>query len=55
MWHPFPGFSGAVIGPAMFCSVWSACYFTKKFEAYNLDPQAKPGAFEPLVQIHQGV
>jgi hypothetical protein len=49
MWHPFPGFSGAVIGPAMFCSLWTACYLNKQFESYNLDPQGTPGAFDPLL------
>jgi hypothetical protein len=49
MWHPFPGFSGVVVGPLVFCSVWTACYLNKEFESYNLDPQATPGAFEPLL------
>jgi hypothetical protein len=49
MWHPFPGFSGVVLGPLVFCSAWTACYLNKEFESYNLDPQAKQGAFEPLL------
>jgi hypothetical protein len=49
MWHPFPGFTGAVIGPALLCSVWTARYLNKESESYNLDPQGRPGAFEPLL------
>jgi hypothetical protein len=49
MWHPFPGFSGAVIGPMIVAGVWTASYFTKQFESYNLDPNGVPGTFEPLL------
>jgi hypothetical protein len=49
MWRPVPGFSGAVIGPIVLFSVWAACYRNKESEWYNLDPQAKPGAYEPLL------
>jgi hypothetical protein len=44
-----PLLHGAQIGPAVFCSLWTVCYINKEFESYNLDPQAKPGAFEPLL------
>jgi hypothetical protein len=30
--------------------LWAFLLKTKKFEAYNLDPQGAPGAFEPLLQ-----
>ena len=49
MWHPFPGFSGVVIGPVIVVGVWAVSYFTKEFESYNLDPKGVPGSFEPLL------
>ncbi len=49
MWHPFPGFSGLLIGPLVFGGIGVASYLTKEYEAYNLDPQGKPGSFEPLL------
>jgi len=49
MWHPFPGFSGAALGLLILGGIFAASYFTKEFESYNLDPRAKPGAFEPLL------
>src|ERR1017187_1738042 len=49
MWHPFPGFSGTLLGFLILVGIWSASYFTKEFKSYNLDPKAKPGAFDPLL------
>ena len=49
MWHPFPGFTGVVLGPLIFAAVFAACYLTKQHESYNLDPKHVPGAFEPLL------
>ncbi len=48
MW--FAGVWGVVTAVTVPLLVWAACYGTKKFSAYNLDPQNKPGAFEPLLQ-----
>ena len=49
MFHPFPGFSGVVLGAAIFVVIFLFSYYTKKFQAYNFDPQGKPGAFEPFM------
>jgi hypothetical protein len=51
MWHPFPGFSGVMLGLLAFVLIGLLSYFTKKREigAYNLDPKGKPGAFEPIL------
>ena len=49
MLHPFPGFGGLAVGGVVFLAVGSVSYKRKKFEAYNLDPQGKLGAFEPLL------
>jgi hypothetical protein len=38
-----------IVGPVVVGAVFAACYFTKEHAAYNLDPLAKPGAFEPLL------
>ena len=46
----FAGFWGLVTAIVVLAPLWRICYGTKKFSAYNLDPQAKPGAFEPLLQ-----
>jgi hypothetical protein len=49
MFHPFAGFSGAVLGLLVFPVLYSFLYFTKEFETYNLDPQGKANAFEPFL------
>jgi hypothetical protein len=49
MFHPFPGFSGMLLGALTFVGVGTFSYSTKKFQAYNLDPQGKEGAFEPFL------
>jgi hypothetical protein len=46
-WHPFPGFTGVVLGPAIFGAIWLACFFTKEHEVYDLDPKGVPNTFEP--------
>ncbi len=47
--HLFTGFSGLLVGGLTLPIVWIISYWTKKVEAFNLDPQGKPGAFEPLL------
>jgi hypothetical protein len=49
MLHPFPGFTGVVLGPLILAGIWAASYFTKEFKSYNLDPQGLPNAFEPFL------
>jgi hypothetical protein len=49
MWHPFPGFTGLMVGPMVLAVVGFISYLTKKHDAYDLDPKARPGAFEPLL------
>jgi hypothetical protein len=49
MWHPFPGFSGALLGPILFAAIGIASYRTKKHTSYNLDPQGVKGTFEPFL------
>jgi len=49
VWHPFPGFSGTVLGALIFIALYLLFYLTKEFEAYNLDPKEEPGAFEPFL------
>lgn len=49
MCHLPSGFSGALIGPLILAGFWTAFYFTKKHELYNLDPKGVPGTFEPLL------
>lgn len=49
MYHPFPGFTGLVLGPLAFTGIGLASYLTKEHAQYNLDPQARPGAFEPFL------
>jgi hypothetical protein len=47
--HPFPGFSGTLLGALIFVGLYLVLYFTKEFEVYNLDPKNKPLAFEPFL------
>jgi hypothetical protein len=49
MWHPFSGFTGVILGPLVLAGIGAVSYLTKEYESYNLDPEAKPGAFEPLL------
>ncbi|MGH9403000.1 MAG: hypothetical protein ACRD2P_12925 [Terriglobia bacterium] len=49
--HLFRGFSGVVTAVAIPIIIWLLRYTPRrKNRAYNLDPQGKPGAFEPLLQ-----
>ncbi|HMD18184.1 MAG TPA: hypothetical protein VKH18_16075 [Terriglobales bacterium] len=47
--HPFPGFTGLILGPLIFGVIGAAFYFTKEHEFYNMDPKGIPGAFESLL------
>lgn len=47
--HLFPGFSGLVAGVVIFAAIWVISYSTKEYDTFNLDPQGRPGAFEPLL------
>lgn len=49
MWHPIPGFSGLVGGGLVFVVVGAVSFLTKEDVPYNIDPQGKPGAFEPIL------
>jgi hypothetical protein len=47
----FAGFEGLIIPSIIVLAVWLNRYRTrKKAPVYNLDPQGKSGAFEPLLQ-----
>ena len=49
MWHPFPGFTGVILGPLVLTAIGTQRYLTKESEDYNLDPKGKPGTFEPFL------
>lgn len=49
MLHLFPGFSGTVLGLVVPLGIGIACYKSKKYESYKLDPMDRPGAFEPFL------
>jgi hypothetical protein len=49
MYHPPSGTSGLLVGLGIFLAIGTATYFTREYEFYNLDPQGKPGAFEPFL------
>lgn len=44
-----PGTSGLIVGAAIFVGIGATIYLTREHEAYNLDPEGKPGAFEPFL------
>jgi hypothetical protein len=47
----FAGFTGVVTAVAVPVVIGAGCYMNRrKTSAYNLDPQGKSGAFEPLLQ-----
>jgi hypothetical protein len=49
--HLFPGFSGIATVVIIPTTIWIVRYVPRrKNVAYNLDPQGKPGAFDPLLQ-----
>jgi hypothetical protein len=47
--HLPPGFSGSVAGIVFALTIFPWAYYHKEHEAYNLDPKALPGAFEPIL------
>jgi len=47
--HLFVGFTGLVLGPVIFVTIFLARSSGRKDVAYNLDPQGVPGAFDPLL------
>ena len=47
--HFFPGSGGLILATVTFATFGVAAYFTKKYETYDWDPRAKPGAFEPFL------
>lgn len=51
MTHLFPGFSGIVTVLIISLIIWTTSYkIRRKVPSYNLDPQGRAGAFEPLLQ-----
>jgi hypothetical protein len=49
----FPGFSGFVTVLIIPTAIWIIRYTPRrKNTAYNLDPQGKPGGFDPLLQTY---
>jgi len=49
MHHLFSGFSGFILGLVILVGIFCASYFSKKFDAYNLDPMGVSGAFDPIL------
>src|SRR2546423_10379385 len=49
MCHLFTGFCGLLMAVGTPVVIACLAYFTKKSEAYNLDPQDRPGAFVPFL------
>jgi hypothetical protein len=49
MCRPFVGFTGLMLGPAIFGAIFLARISGRKDVAYNLDPKGVPGAFDPLL------
>jgi len=49
MYHLVPGFSGLFVGLGILLSIGTAAYFTRGPGPFNLDPQGRPGAFEPFL------
>lgn len=49
LFHPPPGSTGIVGGPAISVVLGCGLYFSKKSKAYNLEPKNVPGAFEPFL------
>jgi hypothetical protein len=49
LFHPPAGITGVAGGPVIALVLGSVLYFSKKYKAYNLEPQNVPGAFEPFL------
>jgi len=49
MLHPPPGTSGVVTSVGVFLAISLLAYLTRGPGPFNLDPQNKPGAFEPFL------
>jgi uncharacterized membrane protein YccC len=49
MWHPFPGFSGAVTSAAICAVLGVYLRLTKKHKTYNLGPDGNPREYEPIM------
>lgn len=49
MWHPFPGFSGAVTSAAISAVLGVYLRLTKKHKTYNLGPGGNPREYEPIM------
>jgi hypothetical protein len=47
--HLPPGLSGAITGVGIFLAIGALAYFTRGPGPFNLDPQNRPGAFEPFL------
>jgi hypothetical protein len=49
MFHPFPGFSGAVFALLAFGVIFMLSYCTHEPGPFELDPPGKPGGYEPFL------
>jgi len=49
MFHPHPGTSGLITGVGIFLAIGGLTYSTRGTGPFNLDPQNRPGAFEPFL------
>ncbi|HXB61837.1 MAG TPA: hypothetical protein VNU94_03160 [Acidobacteriaceae bacterium] len=49
MWHPFPGFSGAITSIVICAVLWFFRRATKIHPTYNLGPGGDPKAYEPIM------
>ena len=45
-WHPFSGFTGAILGPLVLAGIYA---IPQRSGTYNINPQDKEGAFEPIL------
>ncbi len=49
MFHPPPGTNGLISGVGIFLVIGALAYSTRGRGPFNLDPQNRPGAFEPFL------
>jgi hypothetical protein len=49
VFHPHPGISGLIVGLAIFLLIATCAYLSRGPGPFDLDPQAKPGGFEPFL------